>query len=159
DRTVCGLLGVDQGWQYFDLYFDQVQGFLSDIDVVRGHRGYRVTMVAHHIGRKYQLVAHNAAIAYSGSVLRCHDSPHPRQLGGLADVETTNASMRDRTAENFAGQDAWECHVIGVDHAPCDAIDSIRLGDAFAQECVFRHAASPYVYTVLCGFLQASRGL
>src|SRR5262249_46362023 len=38
---------------------------------------------------------------------------------------------------------AWERHVIGVDHAPCDAIDSIRLGNAFAQECVFRHAVSP----------------
>src|SRR5262249_8671722 len=66
-----------------------------------------------------------------------------RQLGGLADIETPNASMRDRTAKNLAGQDAWECHIISVDHAPGDAIDSIGLGNAFAQECVIRHAASP----------------
>ena len=55
DRTVRGLLGIDQGWQRLDLYFDQVQGFLGDIDVVRGHRGNRVAMVAHHVGRNINL--------------------------------------------------------------------------------------------------------
>src|SRR5205807_984946 len=106
---------------------------------------------------KYQLVAHDAAIAYGRSVLCRHDRTHTRQPGGLADVETTNAPVCDRTTENFAGQDAWQCHVIGVDHAPCDAIDRIRLGDALTQECVFRHAASPlYIHGVLrlCAWIE-----
>src|SRR5688572_16604745 len=34
--------------------------------------------------------------------------------------------------------------IVGIDHAPRDAIHGVRLGYPLAEQGVFRHAASPY---------------
>ncbi|MGQ4810484.1 hypothetical protein NKDENANG_03955 [Candidatus Entotheonellaceae bacterium PAL068K] len=145
--TLGRLLGIDESRKRFDVELDEMQGLFSNIDVVRGHGGHWVTVIAHDLAGKYQFILDDTAIEIGWRVLRREHGTHPRQALGSTGIKASNAAMRHGTAEDFPGQDARQVHVIRIDHPACNPVHRIRLGQALSEQGVFCHDLPPYYRT------------